>query len=318
MYSSPAFSIIIPAYNAEKYLRECLDSIRNQSYEDFEVIIVDDGSTDFTYAIGIEYAERDSRFRIIKKRNGGVSSARNVGIENATGTWLLFVDSDDILAASILEIVYKSISDNLVLLVWGWQEFDTVGKVKEKLYSDLHKHIIVKDLLTRLFSGYVYMGYIWNKAFRRDLIGNLQFAENIKYNEDRLFLYKYLISTPVQGKCKYINEALYKYRVHDDSAMTNFNKTFTADMLTDLEAFHQMAMIAQERCEKSMLHSIIHCAWYNMIGFQQQIKDKDNQIISKYIELSKSLLSLAPLYKRGLWKMRYIAGQTLRKFGLCR
>ena len=88
-------SIIIPIYNGERYLYQCLESIQMQGYTDFEVLMIDDGSTDGSAGICMEFAERDSRFRYKHKENGGVSSARNVGIEESTGEWLLFVDADD-------------------------------------------------------------------------------------------------------------------------------------------------------------------------------------------------------------------------------
>ena len=93
--SSPVVSIVLPIYKTEQYLHQCVDSILNQSYEDFEVILVDDGSPDRCPEICDEYARRDSRVRAIHKPNGGASSARNVGIRAARGTWIMFVDPDD-------------------------------------------------------------------------------------------------------------------------------------------------------------------------------------------------------------------------------
>ena len=106
--ASPKFTVIIPAYNAGKYLDECLESLVSQSFKDFEVIVVDDGSTDRTAVLGRKYTELDNRFRLVEKDNGGVSSARNSGIDNAKGEWVLFVDADDVLVNTALEEIGRA------------------------------------------------------------------------------------------------------------------------------------------------------------------------------------------------------------------
>lgn len=93
--NNPKISVIVPIYNAEKYLHRCIDSILNQTFTDFEVLLINDGSTDSSGSICDEYAKKDSRVRVFHKENGGVSLARNIGIDKALGLWTLFVDSDD-------------------------------------------------------------------------------------------------------------------------------------------------------------------------------------------------------------------------------
>ena len=123
--ASPKFTVIIPAYNAGKYLDECLESLVSQSFKDFEVIVVDDGSTDRTAVLGRKYTELDNRFRLVEKDNGGVSSARNSGIDNAKGEWVLFVDADDVLVNTALEVLNSSINStsSAGMYIWGWEEF---------------------------------------------------------------------------------------------------------------------------------------------------------------------------------------------------
>lgn len=312
------FSIIVPAYNAEKYLRECLDSLSRQSYEGFEVIIIDDGSTDQTSDICSKYADKDAKFRVIKKKNGGVSSARNLGLENANGEWVLFLDSDDILLPSSLEFLGKSIDDNpsSVMHIWGWQEFSDEGRTREMFFSDLSSQVSVRDIRKRLFKGDPYMGYVWNKAFKRDLIGHIRFAEDIKYNEDRLFVFEYLTELLLNNGVTCVNERLYQYRVHNDSAMSQFESVLSYDLLTDLEAFQRMAVIAKKRGETELLYMISHCAWCNIMGMRNHLKGVDDGMVVKFNELSSVLLSLSPFYMRCIWNGRHFAGRILRRLGL--
>ena len=108
MNNNPKISIIVPVYNVEQYLRRCIDSILNQSFADFELLLIDDGSKDKSGAICDEYAAKDSRIRVFHKENGGVSSARNIGLENARGEWLSFIDGDDVITEG-----YFNIRENL-------------------------------------------------------------------------------------------------------------------------------------------------------------------------------------------------------------
>ena len=101
-------SIIVPVYNTEKYLDQCIQSILSQTYTDFELLLIDDGSTDSSGVICDRYAEQDSRVRVFHKPNGGVSSARNIGLDNTKGEWITFLDSDDWIAPSMLDEVYKT------------------------------------------------------------------------------------------------------------------------------------------------------------------------------------------------------------------
>ena len=115
---SPIISVIVPVYNVEQYLPHCIDSILTQTFTDFEVLLIDDGSTDNSGRICDEYAKKDNRIRVFHKENGGVSSARNVGLDNAEGEFLGFVDGDDILSPVYLMILLKALED--FLLSDGW------------------------------------------------------------------------------------------------------------------------------------------------------------------------------------------------------
>lgn len=123
---SPVVSIIVPVYNAEKTLKRCVNSIINQLYKDWELLLVDDGSTDDSSIICDEYAQQDRRIRVFHKQNGGVSSARNVGLDNAIGEWVTFIDSDDWIEKRMLNIFNIVSNVDLICCYYvaeGWKEW---------------------------------------------------------------------------------------------------------------------------------------------------------------------------------------------------
>lgn len=313
--ASPKFTVIIPAYNAGKYLDECMESLVSQSFKDFEVIVVDDGSTDRTAVLGRKYTELDNRFRLVEKDNGGVSSARNSGIDNAKGEWVLFVDADDVLVNTALEVLNSSINStsSAGMYIWGWEEFSKTGIISKKLYSCLSGTVATMDIRKRLFTGDPYMGYVWNKLFRRDLIYDLRFDVNIKYNEDRLFIFEYLTRIEENIKyCKYIDQVLYRYRIHGNSVMSQFNKSVSLNLLTDLEAFCRMTEIADDRCEKNLVRTIVRAAWGNIRGMRKHLGESDDSVVARFEKLSNLLLSQVPAYIRLIWLGRVAVGKLLR------
>ena len=125
----PAVSIIVPVYNTERFLNRCIDSVLAQTYSDWELLLVDDGSTDSSGSICDEYATQDSRIRVFHKENGGVSSARNLGLDYARGEWITFVDSDDYIAPDMIEKLYETQKrNNADITVCGYRWVDKEGK----------------------------------------------------------------------------------------------------------------------------------------------------------------------------------------------
>ena len=112
-------SVIVPVYNVAPYLEQCLDSIVNQTYQNLEIILVDDGSTDESGAICDRYAEQDGRIQVVHKENGGLSSARNVGLDKMTGEWVLFVDSDDWIELNTLELLFEQKNEHAEIVEFG-------------------------------------------------------------------------------------------------------------------------------------------------------------------------------------------------------
>lgn len=201
----PVVSIIIPVYNAEKYLWDCLNSVSQQLFSDFEVILVDDGSIDSSGKICDEYACIDSRFSVLHTENRGVASARNTGLDHANGDWIVFVDSDDTVLPGYLNDMI-SLIDNKTQLV----TCDTQGVEKGNIISG--------ELTSEFISNHhiVLNGSPVNKIFQRHIINacRIEFPVGISTMEDNLFVWDYI------KKCSYISISTknnYNYNIHDNS-----------------------------------------------------------------------------------------------------
>jgi glycosyltransferase involved in cell wall biosynthesis len=185
---SPVISVIVPVYNSEKYLHKCIDSILSQSFTNFELLLVDDGSQDCSGEICDEYTVKDSRVRAFHKANSGVSSARNLGIENANGEWVVFVDSDDWCEPKYLEDFFSSNFDVQTddLVIQGRKENDAIVPLKSGIYTDISKGLSSNNLLT--------FGAPYCKLYSRDLINknNIRFPLDYSYGEDTVFFFHVL------------------------------------------------------------------------------------------------------------------------------
>ena len=194
-------SVIIPVYNGEKYIEECLDSIVNQTYKDLQIIVVNDGSKDNTEEIIKKFLKKDLRVELINKVNGGVSSARNVGLDYIKNEFVTFVDSE----YDIVHCGYKRISNLGTKLVNG------TG------------NIIIQDsyeAIECLIRGKLFVGSLWNKIYRSNLFKDIRFDESIKINEDILINYELFKKSK---KTIFIDQAKYNYFERDTSACKSTN-----------------------------------------------------------------------------------------------
>lgn len=188
-------SIIIPIYNSEKYLRQCLNSVQSQTFADFEVLLINDGSNDNSGKICDEYAANDARLKVFHKENGGVSSARNLGIDEATGDWICFVDSDDTILKDYLgKLLQESESENgdVDLVIQGFLKIKGIHKKK----VDLGNAVIESNNYEKLFNEKKIQnfGFPFSKLFNRQILikNHIRFPENYSIAEDLGFLLRYL------------------------------------------------------------------------------------------------------------------------------
>ena len=210
-------SIIVPVYNVEEYLKQCLDSILDQTYRNWELILVNDGSTDSSGLICQEYAEKDARIRYYEKENGGLSDARNYGIEQAQGEYLTFVDSDDFLDASHLNVLYNALVNNDVdISIANYTNYQTstatfylhtFGDYYEKIYTS--EELI--DDLSFLERNDLSFSTIWGSLYKKSVFSFLRFPKGV-IGEDVALIYK--MYTQVD-KIVYVHKDTYIYREND-------------------------------------------------------------------------------------------------------
>ena len=220
------FSIIVPVYKAEKYLKRCIDSILAQDCTDWELILVDDGSPDSSDAMCDEYAAHDKRIKVFHKPNGGVSSARNLGLENATGEWIMFVDADDILESNALStIAAKTEKFSTDLIIYCVKEYIDEQNIQNHVYPLKPNKIydrreVEQKLIPFACQSSSFVNPPWNKVYRSAIIvdNKMRFAKRVM-GEDWLFNVEYLqhINSAI-----YIDSFLYDYMRNDESAMSRY------------------------------------------------------------------------------------------------
>lgn len=229
-------SIIVPIYNSESYLEQCVDSILNQTFQDFELLLIDDGSTDNSLQICLQYSQKDNRIRCYTQKGLGPSAARNIGLEHAQGEYITFVDSDDYLNLDALEILYNAIQDGAYDLVRC--SFQCVGprnKLKTRELPDIHVHS-KHELAQIYYNNYeLYLhANVWGKLYRASIIKkhNIKFKKDIHVCEDRIFNVEY---------AQYANTAiLLKYVGYNYVDRGNISLAQRADLNTlegNLEVF---------------------------------------------------------------------------------
>lgn len=204
-------SVIIPAYNAEKYVKEALDSLKNQTYKNVEIVVIDDGSTDKTYEIVHNYASEYSNLILVHQENGGVCAARNKGLDLATGDYIMFLDADDYFSQDAIETLYVDMKRNNADLAVG-RMFSDKEEIKT---TDAIEVWTGNQGLVRGLEDHPTLYGCCNKLYKRSLVENIRFVEGRKVHEDGFFCFLALIKQPtitVRDKCTYI------YRSNPESA----------------------------------------------------------------------------------------------------
>ncbi len=248
-------SVIVPVYNVEKYLDECVASIVNQTYKKLEIILVDDGSSDNSPIICDKWAKKDSRIKVIHKKNGGQSEARNVGLDNATGDYIGFIDSDDYIDSTMYE-----------KLLYSFCREKNIGITSCQLYTNRNGKIGILSEKWEISEPFILKGEDYaankiqelslhsacNKLYRAELFTNLRFRIGLK-NEDTLFMYDLGKVMKKSGLNELIiPDHLIYYRIRENSTCTSLNSFFP------MQVFANLALLAKEsKTDGSGLHSLI-------------------------------------------------------------
>lgn len=241
MKEQTLISIIVPVYNAERWIESCIESLIGQTYQDLEILLIDDGSTDRSYQMCMKAARQDERIHVIRKKNGGVSSARNMGLLCAKGKYAVFVDADDFLATDILEMVMNKVDiDKNGLYVWNFAKVKGQDILPEpEIFID---DITREEMLCSVISGYKNefdlgncIRAVWGKLFEMELIRDygIRFPEGVYIGEDAVFLLEYLKYTE---DIIVINRYGYYYRIWDGSAVQRYKRDFLYQSMLQMEA----------------------------------------------------------------------------------
>lgn len=218
-------SVIVPIYNSENYLKKCIQSILEQGYKDIEVILINDGSTDSSEKICYEFENKDPRVRLINKKNEGVSSTRNVGIEKAKGKYIAFVDSDDAIEDNMYVEMLRDIEENCMPII-GYKYIDENDKILDEKFPYDQEGIFNKNNFYIFFEKYALNSPV-NKIFNLDIIkkNNIRFEEDLSLGEDLIFVLEYI---KYIDKFKVINKTYYRYLVSNN---TSLSKKYRPDLL---------------------------------------------------------------------------------------
>lgn len=283
-------SIIIPVYNAEKYLERCLSSVVRQTYKDIEVIIINDGSKDKSRAIAENFAEKDERIKIINKENGGVSSARNTGLSAANGEFVTYIDADDYIAEDYLEVLYaeaRSTGADIICCGCSWlvdgeriEEFNT-SKSRRILE---HKAEYWRDVFEE---KEFYQRVVWGKIIKAELAKKYSFRTDMKYGEDTYYMLDMLSSSP---KTALIDYDGYYYVQTTDGAMGSAGEA-NPDMKMQHLLFYRFFFRQREGLPEYEYAGTINCYARLIAGAVSVcLKQKTREAYNKYQE---TLLSYA-------------------------
>lgn len=241
-------SFIIPVYNSEKYVEKCVNSIISQSKNEFEIILVDDGSKDNSGMICDNISKNDPRVKVIHQENKGICGARDTGIRAASGEWLCFVDNDDIVASDAVDFIFSSMDDSCDIIYFGFDEFSKEENIlekeielKERVFKDKEIEKLQWDCLCRYSDNKPLINYRllttpWGKIYKHDFLtnNNLMFIEDMKREEDVSFNLMCLACTK---KVKYIEKIIYHYRIFIESESHSYKTNIINEAMQALDIY---------------------------------------------------------------------------------
>lgn len=266
MPETEIISVIIPVYNVEKYLEKCIRSVVEQTYNNLEIILVDDGSLDQSGIICDKWLEKDERIRVIHKANGGLSDARNAGLDVATGTYIGFVDSDDYIHPKMYQRLYEKIRDNRAdLAVCGFDWIDEQTGTPYRSTKILSNYVVdKKEAINSICNNNAFI-VVWNKLYKRELFHDLRFPYG-KFAED-LFIMPVLFN-----KCTRIVSASgnYYYYVRTPNSICRCEKTVWH--LDEVEASYNMMLFCKNNGYSDLIQDISVMMVNKFIGNMEVIK----------------------------------------------
>ncbi len=303
--STPLISVILPIYKVEEYLDRCVNSLLAQSYSNLEIILVDDGSPDRCPQLCDAWAKKDPRIRVVHKKNGGLSDARNAGLAVATGELISFIDSDDWIEPHFFRILYEALSGSGSQIASCEYRKAYEGQPLPPVSSDYQYHTLTTvEAMSALIDNKVQQ-VVWNKLYRRDLIGDTLFDVG-KYHEDEFWSYQII------GRCNKLAVTDYvglNYFQRDDSIM---GETYSLKRLDAVEAkaLRQTYLDRSfpELHNKGRVNLLFTCLYHGQLA-QKHLKDSEKKSAQSYLRSVvrqtplrvKETKNLAAIHKVWLW-----------------
>ena len=296
---SELISIIVPVFKVEKYLKRCVESIRNQTYPDIEIILVDDGSPDACPQICDQYAQEDARIKVIHKSNGGLSDARNCGIDAARGKYIGFVDSDDYIHPEMYMQLWKNIKESMAdIAVCGVEKvYSDDGPDFHQVQGDL-KIYDGRQAIENIFDASLYLQSVvsWNKLYKKEIFENVRFPIG-KIHEDEFTTYVLFYKC---DKVVYNTGIYYYYYQRTDSIMGERKTTFSPD---GLEAYEQMAGFFEEKKDPYLVQLVKYRYLCLLKKYAVELKqggeyEKSEMLEEKYRKEYKKSIKTIQKFKR--------------------
>ncbi|MGN0322790.1 MAG: glycosyltransferase family 2 protein [Oliverpabstia sp.] len=305
MSTQGCISVIVPVYKVEKFLPRCIESILNQTFSDYELILVDDASPDDCPQICDRYAELDKRIKVIHKTNGGLSDARNAGLEIAKGEMIAFVDSDDVIDSRYLEFLYRAIMENNCdMAVCGFEKFQEIVPLSCERYCE-GRICSGYEMLWRIYSNdhteYIESTVSWNKLYRRKLFENIRFPKG-KIHEDEATAYKlyYRAKKVITIPCR-----LYFYYQNPAGIM---KRKFNISRLDYLEALYDRYCFF----ERGEMSELARCTARLLYIYTVDYASMDEHQVEDYAAFHTRLSSLYKGYRAILLKQPLHGKEKLR------
>lgn len=314
-------SVIVPVYNVEKYLDKCVESIVNQTYKELEIILVDDGSTDNCPAMCDNWAKKDNRIKVIHKENGGVSSARNIGLDNVTGEYIGFVDSDDYLEPNMYELLIENLtvtnSDISVCSTFLVNENNDI-----KADNIFESQVLNQEEAVK-FLSYKMNNSLWNKLFKKEAFEGCKFEEGHTFGEDHLILLQVLKNV---NRVSFISDSLYYYVQRSNSttgskfSKRSFDQVYMKDALYNYvkenysyvsEYYRKLSFTARENMCRKIILSNAEREFAKELNEYKKYMKKEFSIVKSNLSKRETLEYKMICYFKPIYK--FVFGKIFKK-----
>ena len=293
---SPLISIIVPAYKVEKYIRRCLDSLVNQTYQNLQIILIDDGSPDQSGQICDEYASKDPRITVIHQKNGGLSDARNKGLDLASGDYIGFVDSDDWVHTEMYQQLMEAVLEHHVDIAICGHYYATRSEVYQPYKRSGLEIYDTRQALLELIKDETFRNFMWNKIYKKDLFEGVRFPKG-QVMEDMAVAYRLFLKAE---RIALLDRPLYYYAVDNPGSISsNLTLKFLYDHILFLDQRLQDLKVDYPEILERQVMQIVKLS---MMFYEKY----DRKVDSKYMKENRCIQSILKSYRKEIIRNKYI------------